>query len=86
MAQPEPIENHEKEIVQFTEKETEIINEMHRLDFELNLAKKKASSLKNEISELIEKANENEQLSLPLKRRSNKTKAMLPNGWWRSTN
>ena len=49
MAHSETIETHEKEIVEFSEKETEIINEMHRLDLDLNNTKKNVAILKAEI-------------------------------------
>jgi septal ring factor EnvC (AmiA/AmiB activator) len=59
LAQSQTIETHKKEIVQFSEKEIKIINEMHQLDFDLNTLKGKAALLKKEIQKLDEKIQEN---------------------------
>jgi len=75
MAQPESIEHHEKDVAEFTEKETEIINEMHRMDLLLNNSRRHASSLKNDISHLDDKINETIRFSNDLEKRIAQTES-----------
>lgn len=66
MAQPETIDTHQKNIVEFSEKEAEIINDMHQLDLDLNNTKKNVALLKTELQELGQKIKETDAISISL--------------------